>query len=100
MAGEEPEHSIVGAVLVELIEHTGGHFEREEALMEAVQFPHLEQHRLEHKALMEKVNTLHRRFMDGRGDVVAEVYEFLRRAMVPHILQSDTAIGRHMHGEK
>lgn len=100
MQGEEPEHSIVGEVLVELIEHTGGHFQREEALMEAIRFPHLEQHRLEHKLLMEKVNTLHRRFMDGRGDVVAEVYEFLRRAMVPHILRSDMELGKQMRGER
>ena len=100
MQGEEPEHSIVGEVLVELIEHTGGHFQREEALMEAIGFPQLEQHRLEHKQLMEKVNTLHRRYMDGRGDVVAEVYDFLRRAMVPHILRSDMELGKQMRGEK
>lgn len=96
MQEEEPEHSIVGEVLVELIEHTGGHFIREEALMRSTGFPHLAQHQLEHKLLMEKVNTLHRRFMDGRGDVVAEVYEFLQKSMVPHIIHSDMALGRHV----
>jgi hemerythrin len=100
MQGEEPEHSIVGEVLVELIEHTGGHFMREESLMEAIHFPYLEQHKREHKLLMEKVNTLHRRYMDGRGDVVAEVIDFLRHAMVPHIMHSDMGLGKQMRGEK
>lgn len=100
MQGEEPEHSIVGEVLIELIEHTGGHFMREETLMEAIRFPKLEQHRLEHKLLMEKVNTLHRRFMDGRGDVAAEVYEFLLKSMVPHIMHSDMQMAQQMRGEK
>jgi len=100
MQGEEPEHSIVGEVLIELIEHTGGHFRREEALMEAIRFPKLEQHRIEHKLLMEKVNALHRRFMDGRGDVTADVYEFLLKAMVPHIMHSDMQMARQMRGEK
>lgn len=97
---EEPEYSIVGEVLVELIEHTGGHFMREEALMQAIQFPGYEKHKLEHDLLMEKVNDLHRQFMDGHSNLTVKVSEFLRKGLVLHILNSDMELGRCMRAAK
>jgi hemerythrin len=97
---EDPEHSIVGEVLVDLIEHTGGHFMREEALMQAIQFPGYEEHKLQHKMLMDKVNNLHRQFMNGRNNLSVEVSEFLRRSLVHHILHSDMELGRCMQAAK
>jgi hemerythrin len=97
---EDPEHSIVGEVLVDLIEHTGGHFMREEALMQAIQFPGYEEHKLQHKMLMDKVNNLHRQFMNGRNNLSVEVSEFLRRSLVHHILNSDMELGRCMRAAK
>jgi hemerythrin len=97
---EEPEHSIVGQVLVELIEHTGGHFLREEVLMRAVGFPEYEQHRLQHQLMMQAVNSLHRRFMDGRRNISADVAEFLQKALVPHILKADAQLGRFMREDR
>jgi hemerythrin len=97
---EDPEHSIVGEVLVDLIEHTGGHFMREEALMQAIQFPGYEEHKLQHKMLMDKVNNLHRQFMNGRNNLSVEVSEFLRRSLVHHILNSDMELGRCMRADK
>ena len=97
---EEPEHSIVGEVLVELIEHTGGHFEREEALMQSIGFPHLATHRREHALLMRKVNDLHRQFMDGRNDLSVEVAAFIRNGLIRHIMQSDMELGRWMRAAK
>lgn len=97
---EEPEHSIVGEFLVELIEHTGGHFKREEALMEATQFAGYEKHKLEHIALMNKVNNLHRQFMDGHNNLSGEVSEFLQKWLVHHILHSDMELGRSMQATK
>jgi hemerythrin len=97
---EDPEHSIVGEVLVELIEHTGGHFIREEAFMQTIQFPGYEEHKLQHKMLMNKVNNLHRQFMDGRSNLSVEVSEFLRKWLVHHILNSDMELARHMRAAK
>lgn len=96
---EDPDYSIVGEVLVELIEHTGGHFMREEALMLEIQYPKYEEHQLQHKMLMTKVNDLHRQFMDGRKNLSVEVAEFLRKWMVHHITHSDKELGRYMHAE-
>lgn len=94
---EQPEFSIVGEVLVELIEHTGDHFLREEALMQALRYPGYEKHKQEHQALMDQVNELHRRFMDGDVTVTTEVSDFLRRGLVPHIMNTDMELGRSLH---
>lgn len=93
---EPPEYSIVGEVLVELIEHTDAHFMREEAVMLARHFPGYEAHKREHQAMMQKVNELHRRFMDGHGNLSVEVSDFLRNWLVRHILSSDLELGRSM----
>lgn len=92
----QPDYSIVGEVLVELIGHTGGHFTREEELMQDIQFPGYEEHVLQHEALMNKVDDLHRQFMKGRGDLCAEVFEFIQQSLVPHILKSDMEFGRFL----
>lgn len=97
---EEPEYSIVGEVLVELIEHTGGHFMREEALMQQIGFPAYESHKREHTLLMEKVNDLHRQFMDGRPHLAVEVANFIRYGLVRHIMKSDMELGRCMREAK
>lgn len=96
IAEDEPEYSIVGEVLVELIEHTGGHFAREEALMREVGFPAYEAHKREHALLMQKVNDLHRQFMDGRPHLAVEVAKFIQYGLVRHIMKSDMELGRHM----
>ena len=97
---EDPDYSIVGEVLVELIEHTGGHFMREEALMQAINYPDIEKHQREHKMLMDKVNNLHRRFMDSRTSLSGEVADFLQKSMVRHIMNSDMDLGRCMRSAK
>lgn len=93
---EDPDYSIVGEVLVELIEHTGDHFMREEALMRSIQFPRYEEHKREHEYLMGKVNDLHRKFMGGRNSLSVEVSEFLRKSLVRHIMNSDMELGERM----
>jgi hemerythrin len=97
---EDPDYSIVGEVLVELIEHTGGHFMREEALMQAIQFPAYEAHKREHCLLMEKVNSLHRKFMNSRSSLSGEVAAFLENGMIRHIMKSDMELGRCMREAK
>lgn len=96
----DSEYSIVGEVLVDLIEHTGGHFAREEALMQTMQYPGYEEHRLQHKMMMNKVNNLHRQFMDGRSNLSVDVAEFMRNWLVPHILHADVELGQSIRAAK
>ena len=99
---EDPEYSIVGEVLVELIEHTGGHFAREEALMREIAFPAYEAHKREHSLLMQKVNDLHRQYMDSRtsSNLPIEVANFIQYGLVRHIMRSDMELGHYMHAPK
>jgi hemerythrin len=99
---EDPdaEYSIVGEVLVELIDHTGEHFKREEALMQEIGFAGYEGHKLEHALLMNKVNDLHRQFMDGRRNISIEVWAFLQKWLISHILNSDMELGRSIRAAK
>jgi hemerythrin len=97
---EEPEQSIVGEVLVELIEHTGDHFLREEALMRAIRFPGYEKHKQEHTTLMDKVNDLHLRFMEGNGSLAVEVSKYLHEWLVPHIMHADMELGRSLRSDR
>lgn len=99
-ATEEPEYSIVGEVLVELIEHTGSHFMREEALMQAIGYPAYAKHKAEHDVLMTKVNSLLRRFMDGEKNVSLDVSAFMRQWLVRHIMTFDRELGKKMHSVK
>lgn len=89
-----PEHSCVGEVLVELIEYTGEHFLREEAIMRSIGFSGYDEHKREHDLLVQKVNALHRNFMDGNGDSSGEVLDFLRMWLTHHILHMDMELVR------
>lgn len=88
------ECSVVGEVLVELIEHTGAHFAREESVMRAARFPEYREHKKQHDALMKKVDALHRQYMDGGEDISDQVSRFLLQQLVPHILTTDMDVGR------
>jgi hemerythrin-like metal-binding protein len=100
LSQEDSEYSIVGEVIVELIEHTGGHFAREEALMQEIGYPGYEKHRHEHAMLMERVNNLLRRFMDGRKNLSLEVADFIQKRLVPHIMISDMKLGDSLHAPR
>lgn len=102
ISSEEPEYSIVGEVLVELIDHTGGHFAREEALMREIGFPGYEAHKREHTLLMQKVNDLHRQFMDSRtsSHLPVEVAKFIQYGLVRHIMRSDMELGSFMRATR
>lgn len=95
-----PDFSIVGEVLAKLIEHTGSHFAREEALMQGIRFPGYDEHKRQHEMLMNKVNDLQRQFMNGRADLSDEIFEFLQHSVVPHILKSDMELGRSLRAVK
>ena len=86
--GKEPE--VVGAVLSALLDYTGFHFEREEALMAACGYPDLDAHQRTHEALRAQVAAIHERFIVntesiGQRDVLA----FLKNWLTAHIMGRD-----------
>lgn len=79
-------------VLELLTEYTDGHFEREEAFMESLGYPGLEEHRSAHKVFRDDVQGLrHRLGRDDPAVVCKELIGLLNNWWRFHILEADMA---------
>jgi hemerythrin len=88
LAGDDRE--AVGAVLSELVDYTLAHFEREEALMKASDYPGLAAHVRLHEVLRAQAAHFRDRFRaDPRAFDVERFYVFLSDWLTMHILGED-----------
>lgn len=76
------------------------HFENEEALMEAIQFPSLEEHRIKHKNLVDQALELSEQYMEGENNITVETLEFLKKWAVDHIAGTDMQIKAFLKGKR
>jgi hemerythrin len=90
----------IDPTLSELIEYTVHHFAAEERLMAAAQYPGLDQHKEQHRALTEKVLAFKSEYDAGRAALTIQVLQFLRDWLQTHILQSDRAYGPYVADER
>lgn len=82
--------AVVSTVVSVLVEYTEHHFRREEAVLAAANYPHLDAHRQSHHALEEKVRAIRDRWNAGeRSALDDEVMSFLKRWLTEHILGAD-----------
>ena len=86
----------VEAVLEELINCTVWHFSHEERLMLKYGYDRFEDHKAEHKDLIESARELQQKFiqtgkLDERDDL-----EFLERWLTEHILVADLRLGSYL----
>ncbi len=79
-----------------LIEYTKEHFNDEESILEAAGFPLLDEHKVIHHNLLEKVVELKERIDSGKEDVTQELYLFLRDWLITHILDEDMKYKKFM----
>lgn len=80
----------VTTVLDALAEYTVAHFNREERYQEALGYPGLEGHRLQHRQLIERLDAFRARHAADPSRVdVTELRHFLRRWLVNHVLHED-----------
>ena len=82
-----------------LVSYVGRHFRNEEALMEAVGYPALDEHRVQHEELEEQTSELSERFLSEGDQVSAETMEFLRDWICVHVMSDDQDIGAFLHGK-
>ncbi len=80
---------IISDVLADMTQYVQQHFESEEDLMSEHGYPHLEQHKSQHKAFREKVVELCTATTDGNRAVPQVLLEFLSQWLIQHILQED-----------
>lgn len=89
-------HRAVHHVLGELINYTQGHFATEEALMQKMNYPGLDDHRQEHLSLAGKVLAYQEHYTRDKELGSSELLDFLCAWLKNHILVSDKAFGTYI----
>lgn len=80
---------VLGPTLDSLVEYTQEHFSDEEALLERIHYPALEEHRQEHATFSRQLASLQVRYHTGNASLSTQVLDFLRQWLDNHVLQSD-----------
>jgi hemerythrin len=80
---------VVQQVLRALVSYTEGHFLTEERLMKKHDYPEYARHKVEHDALVIKVEDFQKKSLAGKKAVSVEVLLFLRDWLNNHILGTD-----------
>jgi len=84
---------VIGGVLKEMGQYTVYHFQAEERLMTAKNYPGLAAHRAEHEAFVAKVGDLTSRYEQGTLAISVETLNFLKDWLVHHIQGTDKQYG-------
>lgn len=79
-------------VFTHLVNYVRIHFENEEALMAAIDFPELKEHQVKHQELVSQAMQLSNDYMEGEEDITLETVEFLKKWAVDHIAGTDMKI--------
>jgi len=75
--------------LDEVVDYTKNHFAREEELMEKYDYPDLEEHKRQHRKMVEKIDTLMEQFQQDPDRTIQELVQFLKQWLVNHINGTD-----------
>lgn len=91
---------VVTAVIERILDYTIYHFAHEEELMGRIKYPFLDDHRREHNALREQINSMRSRAEKGDPAIGGELLEFLTAWLRCHTTTTDRRIGSYMrsHG--
>lgn len=95
---EGDEKRYIEAVLEELIACTVWHFRHEERLMLAHGYPGTEEHKTEHRELIDSAVALQQGFLREGKQVSSEDLEFLEHWLTGHILVADMKLGSYLVG--
>jgi len=87
------DHRKVAVVLLGLVEYTGQHFQREEAIQRRIRYTYGEAHCKQHRDVLHQLNELLHEYTKSKGDVrdrmVVEMADFLKHWLIDHIIESD-----------
>ena len=86
----------VSAVLEELINCTVWHFSHEERLMLKYAYKGFEDHKTEHRDLIDSVRELQQKFLQEGKLVEKEDLEYLEHWLIEHILTTDMRLGSYL----
>ncbi|MEN8179886.1 MAG: bacteriohemerythrin [Pseudomonadota bacterium] len=86
----------IEAVLEELISCTVWHFRHEERLMLKHAYEGFEEHKTEHRELIESAQALQQKFLQESELLSSEDIEFLEHWLTEHILVADMKLGSYL----
>jgi hemerythrin len=92
--GESPEY--LAATLEELINCTVWHFSHEERLMLKYRYAGIDEHKAEHRELINSAKELQQKLLQADKPVADEHIEFLERWLTEHILTTDLRLGSYL----
>jgi hemerythrin len=87
---------VLSTTLGNLIAYTKRHFADEEILMQTHRYPLLQQHKVQHQALTEKVVQFQRSFEMGQATMTVELLQFLSNWLTSHIGAVDRKVGEFL----
>lgn len=82
-------HEVLGQLLDRLVLFCDKHFAAEEALLQAHDYPYLDQHKEIHDKMRSKVRSLQQNFKSGKTKLTIETSIFLKDWLDKHILGTD-----------
>jgi hemerythrin len=82
-------------LLIELRDYTIRHFDEEEAMLEHIEFPQLDRHKIIHQQLLDDYTKHYNAFAAGAGAIAPAFFEFLRLWLTAHILHIDRKYGEY-----
>lgn len=93
-AAAQADHNILRVVLQELVAYVDYHFRREEAVLQAVNFPFYAEHKKAHEAMAQKAAMLRERYLasespEERTRLAAAVPRLLNDWLINHIFKED-----------
>jgi hemerythrin-like metal-binding protein len=92
--GESKEY--LAATLEELINCTVWHFSHEERLMLKHRYPEAEEHKAEHRELIQSAQELQQELLRADKPVAEQQIMFLERWLTEHILTADGRLGTYL----
>jgi hemerythrin-like metal-binding protein len=88
------------AILSRLVQYAEGHFQREEAVMDASGYMLLGEHHLSHTKLYEKIYALNERLESDPAPLERETIAFLKQWLIDHVVEEDLKLGEFLRLEK
>jgi hemerythrin len=95
----DPEKSVFMDTLDFMVRYTEIHFQEEEELMKAANYPDLESHRKKHTYLIEKIKIFQGQVNTDEIEIGSDLIEFIKEWIVNHILREDRQYGHWINSQ-
>ncbi|RKZ92983.1 MAG: hemerythrin [Candidatus Parabeggiatoa sp. nov. 1] len=99
IADEDKEKRQIRRVFAELADYMTYHFDTEEEILKAANYPYFQWHKQQHYELAKQLLELQISFSKGDSTVSVELLELLNHWLIDHILDSDKKYVPFLHSK-